>query len=226
MSEITLEERVAALERDNRRLRSWTGGLTALLCVPLFAAATGGQSAEVVRASGFEVVRNGRVVAQLDSDAAGGRVLVRNADGVHAGYFKGTAIGGSLDVSNAAGKTVGYLDATKAGGAKLCVYNAEGKCVATLYSADGGGSFDIMDRTGTKAATLSTPLMGGGILTILDSSGRRAAYLKSGAWGGSLDISKRGETVGYFDAASSETTGDAILCVGKTSTGCINRLPR
>ena len=225
MSVITLEERVTALERQNRRLRSWTGALTALLMVPVFAAATGGQS-DVVRASRFEVVRQGQVVVQIDGDVDGGQVVIRNAAGVQAGFLQATATGGSLDISNAQGKTAGFFDAMKDGSGKVCVYNAEGKCITAIYSVDNGGMIEVIDRTSVKAATLSAGLIGGGNLTIFDSQGRRAAYLKAGAWGGSLDISKRGETVAYFDAASADTPGGAILCVGKTASDCMNRIPR
>ena len=223
----TIDERLSALERENRRLKACTGALALGLAIPLFVAAASPQASDVVRATRFEVVRDGRVVVQIDSDQDGGQVIVRNAAGLRAGFLQATPKGGSLDISDASGKTVGYFDALKAGGGEVCVYNSDNKCVAFMSSSDRGGFVQITDLNGNKAATLSTSVIGGGNLTIFDSQNRRAAYLKAAGYGGSLDISKYGETVGYFDAVASGTNSvGAKLCVGKTSTGCSFTIPQ
>ena len=155
----SLEQRVAALERQNRRLKACVGIIAALVSVPVLAAATSTQTADVLRANRFEVVGNGKVVAQIAADENGG--LIR-----------------------------------------------------------------IWHTSGSAAVTLSAKALGGGSMTVWDSESRRAGYLAAGPWGGSLDISKRGETVGYFDAvrAGVDSVG-AALCVGKTADGCSYRIP-
>jgi subtilisin family serine protease len=126
-----LEQRLSALERQNRRLKTWLGGVFVLSLVPFALGAAAQTNADVLRATKFEVVKDGKTVASLAALADGGSLDIYDAAGNRAAYLASTKNGGSLDISKK-GMTVGYFDARESGGAILCVQNNIEKCVVTI----------------------------------------------------------------------------------------------
>lgn len=108
-----IERRLNALERQCRVLRwLFAAALVALAVLPFTASAQEPSQGQTVRASRFEVLREGKVVAYLGS----------------------TKDGGSLDISNVQGKTVGYFDSTEQTGGLLVVGSSSSQPVVQLDS--------------------------------------------------------------------------------------------
>ena len=176
-----LNRRMSAIERENRRLKAVLGVFAVLALIPIVvgAAAQQAATAEVVRATRFEVVQNGKVVASMSAATNGGSVDVFDAAGARAGFLRSTQLGGSLDISKA-GKSVGYFGALERGGGWLCVANASNQCVVTagsnnqnngqlmlgwgdgkasvdIYSDVNGGNVNLMHHFGSGTAGVSGP---------------------------------------------------------------------
>ncbi|HEY3044676.1 MAG TPA: hypothetical protein VGJ39_11650 [Vicinamibacterales bacterium] len=137
-----LEQRLSRLERQNRRLTAFLSLVLIAGCLP-FVLGAAQQTTDVIRASRFEVVKDGKPVVTMSFDADGGRLDVRQTSGTPVAYLRAGKYGGSLDISDKAGKTVGYFDAQENGGGILAVGNSSNQAVVNLSSFNNTGKLQL-----------------------------------------------------------------------------------
>lgn len=160
MTACSLETRLLDLERQVRRTRRLSTALIVTLAALGAVAATqppnGPAPADVVRAHAFEVVDSGgKVVLQLDTTPAGGRLRVLGSTGVSGVEAFVTDAGGRVVVFNPSGRFRLALGNDQFGGA-LTLANAEGSLVCAARADEKGeGVLSTWGRQG--AGRLLTP---------------------------------------------------------------------
>ena len=147
---MTLEDRVTQLEGELASLRRRNGALVAFaliaLTVPAILAFREGQE-KVIRAERFEVVQDGKTVAELSASEYGGWLKIYNKEGKFAAFLGALPDGGGLGIFNKDGKAAAALGALPDGGG-LGIFNNDEKPVAELGAASDGGWLELTSPDG------------------------------------------------------------------------------
>src|SRR5947209_3219005 len=174
MQLMSLEDRVAGLERSNRRLRLGVFvfcALTALLCVFGFRSA---QFTDLIRARELDIVgANGHTVVVIKAEKGGGVMTTSADEGKGAVVIRANTLGNIIQMQDSAGAvnaTLGVAPESKGflllGGSNktgdstllglghdgLRLYRGEGKAV--VLGADDNGGFVITAKEGAVTGGL------------------------------------------------------------------------
>jgi hypothetical protein len=155
-----LEQRIASLERESRRLRRGLFGLIAFGAVFLMMGQMKpSRPHKVVQARLFEVIgANGRIVARLGQTRNYGNMLLYTPSGTPV-VSAGPSRSGKGFISTYDGKGVRLtaIGVSKEGGGVLSSYNHKGKTqVRIATNAQGGGAITVYNRKGSAHATLTS----------------------------------------------------------------------
>ena len=159
-----LEQRIASLERESRRLRRGLFGLIAFGAVFLMMGQMKPSGppkvvAKVVQARLFEVIgANGRIVARLGQTRNYGNMLLYTPSGTPV-VSAGPSRSGKGFISTYDGKGVRLtaIGVSKEGGGVIASYNKKGRNQVRIASnAQGGGAITVYNRKGSARATLTS----------------------------------------------------------------------
>lgn len=144
----SLEQRVAALEEEVRRLRQLSQGAT-------------------LREPFTVVDKEGRVLLSIARTEHGGQLALYDASGAKIAVLGQAPNGGNgLAVYNSAGKRVAGLFSDENGG-HLATYDNEGQGVAGLAAGLDGGHLSVRTREGSNYTCISAQ-PGGAVLAFFD----------------------------------------------------------
>jgi hypothetical protein len=152
-----LEQRLSAVERQNRRLRLLLVVLFAVAVAPVFVSAGAQQSTagNIIRAEQFEVVKDGKTVLRLGSTAQGGSLDIYNTTGNTVAFLTTNDHGATMKLSNLAGKNaVVFLGSNTSDVGFLFLGPGDGKSTAELV---GSGTPSITLKDGQGAQTFRVP---------------------------------------------------------------------
>jgi hypothetical protein len=201
-----LEQRVAALERSNRRLRAAISALLVGAAGTFFIAANSDTPAAAqLQTEELVLTKNGQAAATLNAGSAS--VVLRIAGKPVAVFYKNWAggPGGVLRLCDPEGSPLVQLGGFDSGGAVM----------VHRYTPSAGPS-DV-PRPAPRTAGYFGVNQHGGVMEVFSHGGFRAGFLQTTAQGGSLDISdKAGKAVGSFDA----TKDGARLFLGRDRKQC------
>lgn len=194
---MTIEQRLAAVERQLRFHRLVIAGLLVALVALVGYGATEGVP-DVIRARSFEVVNpEGQAVIAARADKDGGGLWLYNVEGqlvvvAHAGKDGGGVLalynaegqsgvgaaalkdGGGLALYNAKGQQGVVADAGVIGG-RLTLYNADEKETVILRSRallGGGGAVVVKNKTGEEVVQAKADEYGMGYIGAFDRQGK------------------------------------------------------
>ncbi len=182
---MTLEERLARLERQNRWMKC---GLALLLVVGVAAGLLGFSSQDavpdVVKARAFHVVgKDGKLLVKLEDVGTGadvaGQVTTLNSKGQELVYLGSTTDGnGVVTTLNGKGQDLVQLTATRDGKGMVRTLNGKGQAIVRLgVMACGAGSVTTLNGKGREVVDLTTMKDGRGAVAIYDPSGVRGARI-------------------------------------------------
>lgn len=153
-----LEQRLSALERQNRRLKTLLMVLFALALAPLFVSAAAQQAnapLSVIRAEQFDVVKDGKTVLTLGSTAQGGNLVLFNTAGDTIGFLRVYDHGAALRLSHLAGKNaVVNMGANSNDTGFFYLGSGDGKSTVEL---EGSSTPSITLKDGQGAQTFRVP---------------------------------------------------------------------
>lgn len=189
---MSIEDRIARLERQNRRLQCMVAMLVLMLTAGLvLGLAAPEEVPDVVEAKTFRVV---------DDD---GTVL--------AALFGRGGIGQLTTFSDE--KPLFHLSKSLGGHGMLSTYDAKGRDIVVLGATDNGeGTIRTVDpATGHAMVRLTSAIDGGGMILVSNKSGTDVAEFHSSAWGGALRLLS-GERKSLVELTST-MEGEGIVAV-------------
>lgn len=185
---MTIEQRLEALARSNRRWRMAACLMGLLTMAGLLMAQSGAVMVpELLRTRKLEVLNEqGVAVVTLEAGPRGGLITTTNGQG---GLLLETEAG-SFNIYNGQGQKLVRLSATKDGQGLVATYNHRGEGVVAMGSTkDGEGAFTTYNGSGQKLVSLSATDTGGA-LSVWSASGQAVSTIRAdeqgsgevGAW--------------------------------------------
>lgn len=182
---MTLEERLARLERQNRRMKC---GLALLLVVGVAAGLLGFSSQDavpdVVKARAFHVVgKDGKLLVKLEDVGTGadvaGTVTTLNSKGQELVELTATLDGNGMVITrNGKGNELVELRTAADGEGMVRILNGKGQAIVRLgVIAGGAGSVTTLNGKGRELVDLTMSKDGRGAVAIYDPSGIRGARI-------------------------------------------------
>lgn len=177
-----MELRLAAVERQVQGLR-WLSAVLAVVALAL--AAKLAQPREQTLRAPFRVLdRAGKPVLELQTTAAGSRLLLFGQRGEPSVILASDRQGGTVRASSATGQAVVELSGSGGGGA-VSIGSAAGREGLRMTAGADGGHLDLLGRTG-GGLQLGPNELDAGSIQIRDRAGQIGVLLEAVSGGGSL----------------------------------------
>ena len=190
---VELERRLARIERKNRRL-VW-GGLIVLVGFAVLAGARPATTQDMpgtARAPFRVVDPGGDPLMEVGSDQNGSYLRMFNQQGRTVARLWADAAGGNMYLYDKAGKIVAaFFTRDDGSGGEVQVRNGEGKVVGSMFSREdlSGGELKILNHDGKSIGALFARKDGtGGELQVNNRDGRSIGAIFAGSDNGNLAI--------------------------------------